>query len=300
MARNWLSGMRSATTITAETTNKSTIPQQKSFYRRQLPSHLTSFTSPEGRRVFKETLNDGYAEGYFNLAGNFTTQSEPAYCGPSSLAMVLNALEVDPGQTWKGAWRWYSDELLQACEPKEHMKTKGITFDQFGCLATAHCDTIAKRGGQVSYAEFLEDIKMTSQSNNTFMVLSFSRKVLGQTGDGHFSPIGGYHRASNQALVLDTARYKYPMWFGSVDLLFNAMQPVDKDTGKPRGYFLLNRKGEMTVTAQRNTAAQGPMDSRSYAEQTISLPECPPYVIPTTIHCNCKHSNRVCDSQARL
>ena len=33
---------------------------------------------------------------------------------------------------------------------------------------------------------------------------------LGQTGDGHFSPIGGYDAASDQVLLLDVARFKYP------------------------------------------------------------------------------------------
>ena len=40
------------------------------------------------------------------------------------------------------------------------------------------------------------------------VVVSYSRKQLGQTGDGHYSPIGGYHRASDQVLILDVARFK--------------------------------------------------------------------------------------------
>ena len=40
------------------------------------------------------------------------------------------------------------------------------------------------------------------------VVVSYSRKLLGQTGDGHYSPIGGYHRASDHVLILDVARFK--------------------------------------------------------------------------------------------
>lgn len=47
------------------------------YYRRELPSNLTPFASGEGKLYFKEALNEGYAEGYFGLVGNFTTQSEP-------------------------------------------------------------------------------------------------------------------------------------------------------------------------------------------------------------------------------
>lgn len=51
-------------------------------------------------------------ENYFPLSEQFVTQSEPAYCGPASLTMVLNALKVDPQKTWKGIWRWFNEEVL--------------------------------------------------------------------------------------------------------------------------------------------------------------------------------------------
>lgn len=34
--------------------------------------------------------------------------------------------------------------------------------------------------------------------------VSYTRKAFGQTGDGHFSPIGGYHSARDLVLILDT------------------------------------------------------------------------------------------------
>lgn len=44
-------------------------------------------------------------ESYFRLAEQFRTQDEPAFCGLSTLTMVLNALAVDPGRVWKGTCR---------------------------------------------------------------------------------------------------------------------------------------------------------------------------------------------------
>jgi hypothetical protein len=44
-----------------------------------------------------------------------TTQAEPAYCGISTLVMCLNAANVDPRQTWKGPWRWYTESMLNCC-----------------------------------------------------------------------------------------------------------------------------------------------------------------------------------------
>lgn len=58
------------------------------FYQRELPTTLVRFASPEGKLLFKEAMDSGHAEGFFPLTGNFTTQSEPAYCGPSSCKYI--------------------------------------------------------------------------------------------------------------------------------------------------------------------------------------------------------------------
>ena len=51
----------------------------------------------------RESWHAGAAEAYFPLSEQFITQIEPAFCGPSCLAMVLNTLRIDPNTTWKGA-----------------------------------------------------------------------------------------------------------------------------------------------------------------------------------------------------
>lgn len=217
----------------------------RSFFRRPLPSHLVSFTSPEGKVLFKEALEKGTIENYFHLAGNFTTQTETAFCGLGSLAMVLNALEMDPGRTWKGVWRWYSDDMLSCCSPLEVIKEKGITFDQFACLAECHELVVQSKRhvlGPEGYEEFLADVRRACTEPGVHMVVSYARKTLDQTGDGHFSPIGGYHAESNQILVLDVARFKYPSYWVKADLLWEAMQPIDLDTGLSRGYHLLAKQ----------------------------------------------------------
>lgn len=68
----------------------------KSFYKRELPKNLVAFSSDKGKQLFKEALISGHMENYFQLAEQLTTQQELAYCGPASLIMCLNALQVDP------------------------------------------------------------------------------------------------------------------------------------------------------------------------------------------------------------
>jgi glutathione gamma-glutamylcysteinyltransferase len=107
---------------------------ENSFHKRVLPSSLIALNSTEGKKVFIEALEEGNMESYFPLAEQFMTQSEPAYCAVTSLAMVMNALNHDPQRVWKGVWRWVSDEMLQ-CETKgecghslEKVKKEGMNF----------------------------------------------------------------------------------------------------------------------------------------------------------------------------
>ena len=93
-----------------------------SFYRRPLPEGLVPFASDEGRAVFREALEAGTMEGFFALAEQFHTQAEPAFCGLGTLVIVLNALAIDPGRRWRGAWRWFAEELLDCCVPLEDIQ----------------------------------------------------------------------------------------------------------------------------------------------------------------------------------
>ena len=64
------------------------------FYGRDLPAFLVDFRTDEGRKRLVRTLGEGTAAPYLALASTFHTQSEPAYCGLATLAIVLNALQV--------------------------------------------------------------------------------------------------------------------------------------------------------------------------------------------------------------
>jgi glutathione gamma-glutamylcysteinyltransferase len=84
------------------------LPEHVTFHKRVLPSPAVPFSSPAGKALFADALTAGTAECYFPLSEQFITQAEPAYCGITSLAMVLNTLGIDPRRTWKGRWRWYA------------------------------------------------------------------------------------------------------------------------------------------------------------------------------------------------
>jgi glutathione gamma-glutamylcysteinyltransferase len=212
------------------------------FYRRDLPLKLIKFNSSKGKQLFKNALKQGNAEIYFSLAGNFVNQSEPAFCGLGSLVMVLNALEVDPNKRWKGVWRWYADELLECKPPLGKIREKGLNLQELADLG--RCNGLAiknKRVDQTSFVEFQRNVLESVRSNDKYIITNFSRKELGQTGDGHFSPIGAYDDVEGKVLVLDTARFKYPSYFVGIRELYQAMNSIDADSRLKRGYLLLTR-----------------------------------------------------------
>ena len=215
----------------------------QSLYRRPLPPALIAFASPGGRALFDAARATGGMEAFFPLIEQFHTQAEPAFCGLGTLVVVLNALGVDPGRLWKGPWRWFSEELLDCCSPLEQVRTQGITLDEFACLARCN-GAMAEvfRPDAHTLADFRAAISAAAGSAvDPAMIVSYERRSLGQTGDGHFSPVGGFHAASDHVLVLDVARFKYPPHWIPVTALYAAMQSHDAATGRPRGWALLRR-----------------------------------------------------------
>lgn len=237
-------------------TNSSDKGNQVSFHKRPLPENLIALSSTQGKILFREALEFGDMESYFPLAEQFITQSEPSYCSLSTLAMVLNALNYDPKKIWKGSWRWVSEEMFH-CETKsicghtlEKVQKQGLNFAEFESLAKCHgvkisshrvCHNSEHVCGSIGLSKFRNNIIETSKNNDAskFIVANFSRKFLNQTGDGHFSPIAGYHRGKDMVLILDVARFKYPPYWVSTKDLWDAMAVQDVSTGLTRGYFVI-------------------------------------------------------------
>jgi len=111
---------------------------EESGYKRPLPEICIAYNTKRGKEIFTEAMESGHMECYFNLAAQFLTQ-DGMYCGLTTLVMVLNTLEIDPGRLYMPGFRWYRETMLDCCSVSvETAWTEGITFDQFVCLATCH------------------------------------------------------------------------------------------------------------------------------------------------------------------
>ena len=180
---------------------------------------------------------------------------------------MLNSLRIDPQRIWKTVWRWYSEELLECCRPLEDVKVSGITLEEFVCLAECNgaiASLVRPSDSKEEFQKFVQIVERVctggrvkgskkegdgedgfdEENPEEIMAISFSRQTLGQTGDGHFSPIAALDLETNSVLMFDTARFKYPPCWIPLDLLFQSMLPLDKVTGKSRGYVVLKARNE--------------------------------------------------------
>lgn len=213
-----------------------------SFHGRALPAHLISLESEEGQALAREALARGWARGFFPLITNFASQSDVSMCGPASLAMVLNALRLDPGRTWRSPWRWWSDEMFACCEESlREMKSAGVTLELFDRLARTLPELSVATKHPGTLHDFHGDLVRAAAAPATHVVVSFGREALGQTGIGHFSPVAAVHPERGLALVLDVARFKYPPYWVRIDALHEAMRVPDPATGRARGYCIITR-----------------------------------------------------------
>ena len=213
----------------------------ETIYRRQLGPPAVEFSSPEGRRLFAEALAEQGLDGYFPLSEQYQTQSDPSFCGLASLVVALNSLSVDPRRQWKGAWRWFSEDLLDCCASLDEVKARGLDLDEFACLARCNGAEVQVYRADVADLHEWREALLTAASGEAVVVASYDRTVMGQTGSGHYSPIGGYHRGGDLALILDVARFKYPPHWAPAELVWTAMGRIDQASGLARGWVMLRR-----------------------------------------------------------
>ncbi len=198
-------------------------------------------------------------ESYFALSEQFHTQSEPAFCGLGSLVVVLNALAIDPGRSWKGPWRWFDETLLDCCVSLDDVRRRGVTMRELACLAECNgADAQLTFAGNARPDDLRKTIAEASRAvAGPMLIAAYDRSGLEQAGAGHFSPIAGWHEERGWALVLDVARFKYPPHWVEIDRLFSAMTSTDPSDGTTRGWIQIRpgRTASPVVLSMRAPAA---------------------------------------------
>lgn len=208
-----------------------------------LPIHdsLVPLTSDEGLALLEASSTK---RAYVQLTTYLECQENLAFCGPASIAAVLNALQIPrPDSSRHHGYRLFDQQnifTLGGTPPKpiQDVRRSGMSLDILAShfrFASADCSMTYASDSSVDV--FRNAITSSLETPHEFVVVNYLRSAIHQEGGGHISPLAAYHAPSDQVLILDVAKYKYPPVWVELPTLFAAMSSVD---GKhSRGFVIV-------------------------------------------------------------
>jgi len=200
---------------------------------------------PEGQ---KRLMSSADNQSYWPLSEYFETQRNEAYCSVASSVMALNALGIKrPESTQYPDFPYFSQEdFFRSVDPQvanaARVSREGMTLDQLSAVLSGFPVEVKKfRSSDLTLAQFRDLIRDTTGHSDRFVLLNFRRVEIGEEGGGHWSPLAAYNAASDSALLLDVARYKYPAVWVPIAQLYAASQAVDNVSGLSRGLVIVSK-----------------------------------------------------------
>lgn len=162
--------------------------------------------------------------------------------------MVLNALQINPpfDPIYSPYTIFTQDNIFTAAVlkalPFYKVRAMGMTLHELAkLLAVFDLKTEIFYADQVSVEQFKKLAIQAVSDPKQAILVNFLRTQLQQRGDGHISPLAAYNSKSDRFLLLDVAKFKYPaVWIKTIDL-YQAMKTLDKETGKMRGFVIIQK-----------------------------------------------------------
>jgi len=157
-----------------------------------LPSYLVALDTEEGSALLAEA---GDAVDFHQLHDHFVPQRSPSFCGPATIAIVLNALHAGAGAP---ARRYDQDTVFtdrtEAVKPRIEVIRGGMGLPILAGYLVAHdLRGEACFASDFSVDEFRDRVVPLLVDDDTFVAVNFHRPTLGQQGTGHISPLAAYH-----------------------------------------------------------------------------------------------------------
>jgi hypothetical protein len=217
------------------------------FLSNAFSADLIYLNSPAGTNLLlKSDLN----KQFFSVMPYVTTEEHESFCGPASIASVLNSLQTKnrPVVPQFSPYQYFTQDSLfieatGKIIAKEKVVAGGMTLEQVGKFLEIWAGNPSIHyGSALSISQFRKLITSSLSNPNHRLIVNFDRKALGQIGAGHFSPIGAYDTKSDSVLILDVAKYKYPPVWVKTNDLFTAIQTTDPTSGKSRGLMQITVK----------------------------------------------------------
>ena len=232
---------------------------------------LVAFASDEGMARF---VRAGAKVDFPALANQFEPQSNAAFCGPTTAAIVLNAvrgrsrdlprdrsrlraedLQFAPSGFDPTVPRYTQDNvILKGRKTRSQVLGEPISADgtrvrdpgyqlrQFDEMLRAN--DLVTRLVVVDDAKPLAEIRAELVENlqraGDYVVVNYRREAVGQRGGGHISPLGAYDADSDSFLVLDVNPSSAGWVWMPTATLVRGMRTFD--TVENRGYILVGSR----------------------------------------------------------
>jgi hypothetical protein len=210
-----------------------------------VPSNLVELTQPAGQKRLIATTDN---QSYWPLSEYFETQKNQAYCSVATSVMVLNALGIQRPKTalYPDFPYFTQDDFFHSIDPQladpAKVSHEGMTLDQLSAVLDHFSVAVHKfHASDLTLEQFRDLVRDTTRRSDRFALLNFRRAQIGEVGGGHWSPLAAFDAASDSALLLDVARYKYPAVWVPVAQLYRAALAVDSDSGLARGVVVVSR-----------------------------------------------------------
>ena len=229
---------------------------------------LVPFSSDEGlARLDRSTAKVDFPA----LANQFEAQSNAAFCGPTSAAIVLNAIRGRSADLPRDRSRLRAEDLQyvpSAFDPTiprftqdnvitngrktraqvlgEPLTINGKQIKDFG-YQIRQLDEMLRANGLVTRLSVVDDGKPEQEirtelvenlkRRGDYVIVGYLRDAVGQRGGGHISPLGAYDAESDSFLVLDVNPASAGWVWMPAATLIKGMRTFD--TVENRGYVLI-------------------------------------------------------------
>ena len=139
-----------------------------------------------GARLLAEA---GAEADYHQLLGHYVPQRNPRFCGPATLAILLNALwEDEASGAGRGSRRPYDQDSVfvrrtEAVKPREEVVRGGMGLPILAGYLTAHGVRSELRfASEIGLGAFRERVVPLLVDRETFVAVDYHRPGLGQEG----------------------------------------------------------------------------------------------------------------------
>jgi hypothetical protein len=250
------------TTIQFPATSAEDAPKAKVF------EELIPFSSDEGfARLARSTAKVDFPI----LANQFEAQSNPAFCGPTSAAIVLNAvygrnpklprdlsrlhegdLKYAPPNIDPSIPRFTQDNVITKGQKTraqvlgEPLTLNGKQVSDFG-YQVRQLDEMLRANGVTTKLTIVDENKLDDDIRNElvenlqrrgdYVIIAFLREAVGERGGPHISPLGAYDAETDTFLVLDVNPASADWVWMPTKTLIKGMRTFDKIEN--RGYILI-------------------------------------------------------------